>query len=102
LPEKATAWGLSVQDITPELAQRLGLNPDEQGVVISGVAPGSPAEEAGLQPGDVVKELNRQEIQNLNDYNQAIEKAKQDKSLLLVIKRGGTTHFVVLKSVSKG
>lgn len=102
LPEKATAWGLSVQDITPELAQQLGLNPDEQGVVISGVAPGSPAEEAGLQPGDVVKEVNRQEIQNLNDYNQALEKAKQDKSLLLVIKRGGTTHFVVLKSVSEG
>ena len=102
LPEKATAWGLSVQDITPELAQQLGLNPDEQGVVISGVAPGSPAEEAGLQPGDVVKEVNRQEIHNLNDYNQALEKAKQDKSLLLVIKRGGTTHFVVLKSVSEG
>jgi len=102
LPEKATAWGLSVQDITPELAQQLGLNPDEQGVVISGVAPGSPAGEAGLRAGDVVKEVNRQEIQNLNDYNQAIEKARQDKSLLFVIKRGGGTLYVVLKSVSKG
>jgi serine protease Do len=102
LPETATAWGLSVQDITPEVAQQLGLNPDEQGVVISGVDPGSPAGEAGLSSGDVVKEVNRQEIHNLNDYNQAIEKAKQDKSLLLVIKRDGSTHFVVLKSVSKG
>ena len=102
LPEKETAWGLTVQDITPDLAQQLGLNPDEQGVVISGVYPGSPAGEAGLSTGDVVKEVNRQEIQNLNDYNQALEKAKQDKSLLLVIKRGGSTHFVVLKSVSKG
>ena len=102
LPEKETAWGLSVQDITPEVAQQLGLNPDEQGVVISGVDPGSPAGEAGLRTGDVVKEVNRQEIHNLNDYNQALEKAKQDKSLLLVIKRGGSTHFVVLKSVSKG
>ena len=102
LPEKATAWGLSVQDITPELAQQLGLNPDEQGVVISGVAPGSPAGEAGLRAGDVVKEVNRQEIHNLNDYNQAIEKARQDKSLLFVIKRGGGTLYVVLKSVSKG
>jgi serine protease Do len=102
LPETATAWGLTVQDITPDLAQQLGLNPDEQGVVISGVDPGSPAEEAGLSTGDVIKEVNRQEIHNLNDYNQALEKAKQDKSLLLVIKRGGSTHFVVLKSVSKG
>ena len=101
LPEKATAWGLSVQDITPELAQQLGLNPDEQGVVISGVDPGSPAGEAGLRTGDVVKEVNRQEIHSLNDYNQALEKAKQDKSLLFVIKRGGGTLYVVLKSVSK-
>jgi len=66
------------------------------------VDPGSPAGEAGLRTGDVVKEVNRQEIHNLNDYNQALEKAKQDKSLLLVIKQGGSTHFVVLKSVSKG
>jgi len=101
LPEKATAWGLSVQDITPDLAQQLGLNPDEQGVVISGVAPGSPSGEAGLRAGDIVKEVNRQEIHNLNDYNQALEKAKQDKSLLFVIKRGGGTLYVVLKSVSK-
>ena len=102
LPEKASGWGLTVQDITPDLAQQLGLNPGEKGVVISGVEPGSPAVEAGLRPSDVVKEVNRQEIHNLNDYNLSIEKAKQDKSLLLAIKRGGSTHFVVLKSVSKG
>jgi serine protease Do len=102
LPEKETAWGLTVQDITPDLAQQLGLNPDEQGVVISGVYPGSPAGEAGLRTGDVVKEVNRQEIHNFNDYNQALDKAKQDKSLLLVINRGGGTQYVVLKLVSKG
>ena len=102
LPEKATAWGLSVQDITPELAQQLGLNPDEQGVVISGVAPGSPAGEAGLRAGDVVKQVNRQKVHNLNDYNQALDNAKQDKSMLLLIKRGDGTMYVVLKSVSKG
>ncbi len=102
LPEKASGWGLTVQDITPDLAQQLGLNPGEKGVVISGVEPGSPSGEAGLRTGGVVKEVNRKEIHNLNDYNQAIEKAQQDKSLLFVIKRGGSTHFVVLKSVSKG
>jgi len=102
LPEKETAWGLTVQDITPELAQQLGLNPDEQGVAVSGVYPGSPAGEAGLRTGDVIIEVNRQEIHNLNDYNQAIEKAKKDKNLLFVIKRGSGTLYVVLKSESKG
>jgi len=102
LPKKATAWGLSVQDITPELAQQLGLSPKEKGVVISGVEPASPAAQAGLHPGDVVKEVNRQSIQDLNDYNQALEKVKKSESVLLLIKRGSGTLYVVLKSVSKG
>jgi serine protease Do len=100
LPEKATAWGLSVQDITPELAQQLGLSPDEQGVVISGVDPGSPAAEAGLKPGDVVKEVNRQPIQNTRNYNAVLEKIKQGENVLLLIKRGSGTLYLVLRSSS--
>ncbi len=84
LSEATMDWGLTVQDITPELARRLGLNPGEKGVVISGVEPGSPAAEAGLRRGDVIKEVHRHSIQNLNDYNRAIEKAKQDKILLFL------------------
>lgn len=101
LAGKPGTWGLTVQDITPELAQQLGLNPGEQGVVISSVQSGSPAAEAGLRPGDVVKEVNRQDIRNLDDYNQTLEKAKQEGSLLLVIKRGGSTLYVVLKAAEK-
>ncbi len=100
LPTRATTWGFTVQDITPELAQHLGLTPGEQGVVISGVEPGSPAAEAGLHPGDVVKEINRQEIKSIEDYSQVLKKAGQDKSILLLIKRGEGTIYVVLKSVS--
>jgi len=100
LPEKATSWGLSVQDITPELAQQLGLNPDEQGVVIAGADPGSPAEEAGLHAGDVIKEVNHQPIQNTRDYNVVLEKVKQGENLLLLVKRDSGTHYVVLKSNS--
>ena len=96
----AWCWGLSVQDITPELAQQLGLSPKEKGVVVSGVEPASPAAQAGLHPGDVVKEVNRQSIQDLNDYNQALEKVKKSESVLLLIKRGGGTLYVLLKSVS--
>jgi serine protease Do len=100
LPEKPTEWGMTVEDITPELAQQLGLNPDEQGVAISGVGPGSPAAEAGLQPGDVVKEVNHQPIQNTRDYKAVLEKVKQGENLLLLVKRGSGTLYVVLKSSS--
>jgi len=98
LAEKPTAWGLSVQDITPELAQHLGLNPGEKGVVVTDVEPESPAAEAGLRPGDVIKEVNRQPIENAVGYNTVIENVKEGESVLLLVKRGSGTLFVVLKS----
>jgi serine protease Do len=102
LSETTMDWGLTVQDITPELARRLGLNPGEKGVVISGVEPGSRAAKAGLRRGDVIKEVQRQGIQNLSDYNRALEKAKQDKTLLFLVKRGRGTLYVVLEPIAKG
>ncbi len=100
VPEKKSAWGMSVQEITPELAQSLGLSADERGVVISGVQAGSPAGEASLQAGDIIKEVNRQQIKGMQDYNRAVEKAGQ--SMLLLIKRGSGRIFVVLQTASNG
>jgi len=100
-PEKASAWGLTVQEITPDLARHLNLNPDEEGVVISGVKPGSPAAEAGLRPGDIIKEVDRREIKDLGDYNRAIQQSTKSGGVLLLIKRGEGTLFVVLKQAEK-
>jgi serine protease Do len=102
LLETTMDWGLTVQDITPELARRLGLNLRQKGVVISDVEPGSRAAKAGLRRGDVIKEVQRQSIQNLSDYNRALEKAEQDKTLLFLVKRGRGTLYVVLEPISKG
>jgi serine protease Do len=96
-PENESAWGLTVQEITPDLARRLGLNPDEEGVVISGVKPGSSAADAGLRPGDIVKEVDRKKIKDVDDYNRAIQKATKSGGVLLLVKRGDGTLFVVLK-----
>ena len=99
--KKETAWGLTVQNLTPELAKQFGWEADEKGVIISGVEPGSPAGEARLRPGDLIKEVNRQKIQNLRDYKQAIEKAKKNESLLVLVKRGENTFYVALKSAKE-
>jgi serine protease Do len=96
-PTKESAWGLTVQNLTPELAQRFGWDQNERGVVISEINPGSPAGEAKLRPGDLIKEVNRQKIQNVRDYNQSLQKTKKGESLLLLIKRGSNTFFVALK-----
>ncbi|RLB16010.1 MAG: peptidase [Deltaproteobacteria bacterium] len=100
-PENANAWGLTVQEMSPDLARHLNLNPDEEGVVISGVKPGSPAAEAGLRPGDIIKEVDRKEIKDLDDYQRAMQKATKSGSVLFLIKRGDGTLFVVLKQSEK-
>ena len=53
--------GLSVQELTPEIAERLGLS-EQEGVVVSGVEDESPAGEAGLRPGDLILEINRVKV----------------------------------------
>lgn len=92
------AWGINVQNVTPEIAQRFGWDRDENGVVISAIEPGSPAAEAGLRTGDLIKEVNRQKIQNVRDYNQTVKQPKKGETLLLLIKRGKNTSYVALKA----
>jgi len=99
--KKESAWGLTVQNLTPELAKRFGWEADERGVIISDIDPTSNAAEARLRPGDLIKEVNRQKIQNLRDYNQALEKATKNESLLLLVKRGENTFYVALKPAKK-
>jgi serine protease Do len=96
-PENTEGWGMAVQDMTPDLARKLNMNSDEEGVVISGVKPGSPAAEAGLRAGDLIKEVNRKRIKDLDDYNEAIQKTAKGDGVLLLVKRGDGTLFVVLK-----
>ncbi|MFZ0450702.1 MAG: DegQ family serine endoprotease [Desulfatiglandaceae bacterium] len=101
LPADTSVWGLTVQEITPDLARHLGLDPDEKGVVISGLEPGSPAVEAGLRAGDVIKEVNRNAVKDLGDYKKAMGKAKKEDGVLLLVKRGQGTLYVILNPPSK-
>jgi serine protease Do len=100
-PKEETSWGMAVQELTPQLAQQLGLEPGASGVVISDIKDGSPAAEAGLQPGDLISEVNRTAIKNMNDYQQALKQVKNGENLLLLIKRGSGALYVVLTPVSK-
>jgi serine protease Do len=68
-----------------------------QGVVITAVERGSPADEVGLRRGDVILEIDRKTIHNLPEYRQAITALKKGGSSLLLVQRGQTTSFVALK-----
>jgi serine protease Do len=92
--------GMSVQEITPEMAQQLRLS-EPTGVVVSQVEPGGVADEAGIQRGDVIREMNGYTIRNLNDYRAAMAKVKKEEILRLLIKRGERSLYLTIQS-SKG
>jgi serine protease Do len=81
--------GLRVRAIDPEIADRLGLDEDTQGVVVAGVEAGSKAEEAGIRQGDVVIEINRKPIQSLEDYNGQLRKIDEGDTVQMLLRRGG-------------
>lgn len=90
----ATEFGLRVQALTPDLAEQLGLD-DENGVVVTSVSPGSPASEAGIRSGDVILEVNRSTVNNVEALRDELASAEQ--SALLLIRRGDATIFVPVK-----
>lgn len=87
------AFGIAVQDMTADLAEQLGVE-DDAGVVISAIEAGSPGEEAGLRPGDVVLEINQKPVSDADAFEATLE--DKEKALLLV-RRGENSIFVAVK-----
>lgn len=88
---------ITVRELTKEMARRLNLSVRERGVVIIKVEPGSPAEEAGLRRGDLIKEINHKEIKDLKEYNRIASGIGKDEAVLLYINREGRKFYVTLK-----
>jgi serine protease Do len=86
-----------VQNLTPEIAESLGIEGDTQGVVVTGIEPGSAAESAQLQRGDVILEVNRESVPDVSAFRDAVSGTKKGKSVLLLVRRGDSTIFLTLK-----
>jgi serine protease Do len=95
-PGAPSAFGLRVKDLSPDLAHQLGID-TTTGVVISSIDPGSRAEDAGLRARDVILEVNRAAVKNVDAYQHAIKSSAKGKVVLLLVKRGDTTLFYALK-----
>ncbi len=88
------AFGFAVQDLTPEIAQQLGLDSTE-GVLITSVKPGSPADDAQLRRGDVILEVDRSAIEDVGDLRKQLDAA--DDGALFLVRRGESTIFIPIK-----
>src|SRR4029077_15248752 len=94
--------GLAVQTLTPELAENLGLDRSTKGVVVTHVDPGGPAADAGLRRGDVILEVNRQAVKDVDAYRKAVKSVGKGKSVLFLVRRGDNTIFLAVKPPSGG
>ena len=92
----AALEGVQVETLTADVAQELKLGPTTKGVVVDQVDPGSRAAEAGLQRGDVIQQVNRKPVSNINEYRQAMSATPKDKPVLLLVNRQGNTLFLAI------
>lgn len=95
--EEKRDLGLTVDEITPSTARQLGLL-DESEVVVVRVESNSPAEDAGITRGDVIREIDHEPVNDVETYKEKIRQFKKGDTILFRIKkRGGPTLYVTLK-----
>lgn len=91
------SWGMTVANITPEIARQFRLENDKKGVIVTEVEPGSPAAAAGIQPGDQIEEVNRKAVTSVDEFTKAVAELKEEETLLVLARRGSFTSFFALK-----
>ena len=93
-PEKPI--GVLVQEVTPQIARSLGME-KATGIIVVRVEPGGPADEAGMHRGDVILEVNRKPVENVKDFSRALKEAKDQASILILIRRGEGNIYLTVK-----
>jgi serine protease Do len=96
--EKEYAFaGVAVEDLDRDTAKELGIKGKPQGVVVTSVEPDSGAEKAGLMPGDVIREINRQPVKSVKEFEKISSAVKKGENVLMLINRRGASLFLSAK-----
>jgi len=91
-------WGLGLSDMTPDVRQQLDVSEDVKGAVVERVLPGSPADNAGLRPGDVILSVNRHQTSTVSEVKKALGDIPKGQDALLLVRSQGGNTFRVLHS----
>jgi serine protease Do len=96
--EESTALaGLVVRQLTPDLAQRYGYDETERGVVVIKVEAGSRVADSGVKPGDIILQINQQNVATMEEYKKMASKIKGKERILLLLRRKGQDLFVTVR-----
>ncbi len=96
-PDLSKGLGLTVQNITPEIAKRMDVE-NRNGVVVSAVESGSPAGDAGFREGDIIRAINRVPVKDAEEFDTQIGKVKEEKTILFLVERGEGRVFLAVKN----
>ncbi|GAB7386754.1 trypsin-like peptidase domain-containing protein [Bacillaceae bacterium] len=88
--------GVALQDVTPEIAEYFQME-EAKGTIVAQVVPGSPAEEAGLQRGDIILEFNKNPVARTEDLINLVQKQKVGDQAMLLVFRNGQHQYVTVK-----
>jgi serine protease Do len=88
---------VQITELTPALAQELGVRANTPGVVVVALRPGSSAAEAGLRRGDIIQELNHQPIRTLLDFER-VSRAAGSSALLLIRRANQSLYIAITRS----
>jgi serine protease Do len=91
---------VGIGDLTPEVREQLRAPDDLHGALIERVQPGSPSDDAGLQPGQVIVGVNRQETRSAADVQKALTSIPKGQDALVLIWANGGNTFRVLHATS--
>jgi serine protease Do len=95
--------GIGLDDLTPGLRQRLNIPSDVHGAAVASVRPGSPADDAGIVPGDVILEVNRQPVTSAQQVIGDVHANSEGKDILLLVwDKGNASYRVVHPSNNNG
>ncbi len=89
--------GITVMELTREIARQLGLGAGEKGVVVVRVEPGSTADDAGLKKGDVIQEIDKKRVAGVGDFTRVTSSLEAGETILLFVNRGGRRFYITIK-----
>jgi serine protease Do len=95
-PPTPTGFGMTLDEITPEVARRLDLPARSGGAIVADVDRNSPAARGGVQPGDVILEVNRQKVANASQVTRELQRVQNGQGASLLVWRDGNVQFVIM------
>jgi serine protease Do len=94
--EASSGFGMTLSNVTPEIARRLRLEPDTRGAVVTDVDPQSPAARAGISTGDIITRVNRHEVTTASEASRELAKVESGRTALLLVLRNGQETFLTV------